>query len=63
KLKSKSPAILKFAKIAVNKSLETPISIGVQCEEELFALCFGTQDQKEGVKAFLEKRPANYTGK
>ncbi|MBC8276402.1 MAG: enoyl-CoA hydratase/isomerase family protein [Chloroflexi bacterium] len=63
KLKSKSPAILKFAKIAVNKSLDTPISVGVECEAELFALCFGTQDQKEGVKAFLEKRPANYTGK
>jgi enoyl-CoA hydratase len=63
KLKSKSPAILKFAKIAVNKSLDTPISVGVECEAELFALCFGTQDQKEGAKAFLEKRPANYTGK
>ncbi len=63
KLKSKSPAILKFAKLAVNKSLETPLSVGVDCEADLFALCFGTQDQKEGAKAFLEKRPPNYTGK
>lgn len=51
-----SPAILKLAKMAVNKSLDTPLSIGMDCEWELFALCFGTQDQKEGVNAFLEKR-------
>lgn len=63
KLKSKSPAILKFAKLAVNKSLETPLSVGVDSEADLFALCFGTLDQKEGAKAFLEKRPPKYTGK
>ena len=63
KLKSKSPAILKFAKLAVNKSLDTPLSVGVDCEADLFALCFGTQDQKEGAKAFLEKRPPKYVGK
>ena len=63
KLKSKSPAILKFAKLAVNKSLETPLSVGIQSEADLFALCFGTEDQKEGAKAFLEKRPPKYTGR
>jgi len=63
KLKSKSPAILKFAKLAVNKSLETPLSVGIQSEGDLFALCFGTEDQKEGAKAFLEKRPPKYTGR
>jgi len=63
KLKSKSPAILKFAKLAVNKSLETPLSVGIECEADLFAMCFGTQDQKEGAKAFFDKRPPNYTGK
>jgi enoyl-CoA hydratase len=63
KLKTKSPAIMKFAKLAVNKSLETPLSVGIECEAELFAMCFGTQDQKEGAKAFFEKRPPKYTGK
>ena len=63
KLKSKSPAILRFAKLAVNKSLETPLSAGIQSEADFFALCFGTEDQKEGAKAFLEKRSPKYTGK
>jgi enoyl-CoA hydratase len=62
KLKGKSPAILKLAKIAVNRSLETPLSVGMEIENELFAMCFGTQDQKEGARAFLEKRPPNYKG-
>lgn len=58
-----SPAILRLAKIAVNKSLETTVSVGLQCERELFALCFGTEDQKEGARAFLEKRKPSYKGK
>ncbi len=62
KLKSKSPAILKLAKIAVNRSLETPLSVGMEIENELFAMCFGTQDQKEGARAFLEKRAPEYKG-
>ncbi len=58
-----SPAIAKLAKIAVNKSLDTPLSVGMECERELFALCFGTEDQKEGAKAFLEKRKPSYKGR
>ncbi len=58
-----SPVIVKLAKIAVNKSLETPLSIGMGYERDLFAICFGTDDQKEGAKAFLEKRKPNYRGK
>lgn len=63
KLKSKSPAILKFAKMAVNKSLETTLSAGFQSESDFFAMCFGTEDQKEGARAFLEKDPAKKTPK
>lgn len=58
-----SPVILRFAKIAVNKSLETPLSVGMSYERDLFAACFGTEDQKEGAKAFLEKRKPTYKGK
>lgn len=63
KLKAKSPAILKLAKIAVNKALETTLPGGFDSEKELFAMCFGTEDQKEGAKAFLEKKKPKFTGK
>jgi len=63
KLKRKSPAILQLAKLAVNKSLETPLSVGMADEANFFAMCFGTEDQKEGARAFLEKRKPNYIGK
>jgi enoyl-CoA hydratase len=62
-LVNKSPLILKFAKLAVNKSLETPLSAGLAYESNLCALCFSTEDLKEGMTAFLEKRTPNYKGK
>jgi len=63
KLKSKSPAILKLAKLSINKSLETPLSVGLSSEIDFFAICCGTEDQKEGAKAFLEKRNPIYKGR
>ena len=63
KLKAKSPVILKIAKMSINKALETSLSVGLQMEKELFVMCFGTEDQKEGVKAFLEKRKPEYKGR
>ena len=62
-IKQHSPIILKLAKLAINKSLETTLSIGLDYERDLFAMCFGTEDQKEGAKAFLEKRKPEYKGK
>ena len=58
-----SPVILKLAKIAINKSLDTPLTVGMDYERDIFAMCFGTEDQKEGSKAFLEKRKPVYKGK
>ncbi len=63
KLKAQSPVTLKFCKMAVNKSLEMSLSEGIRAEQDIFALCFATEDQKEGARAFLEKRKPNYTGK
>lgn len=63
KLKSKSPAILRLAKLSINKSLETPLSVGLACEMDFFAMCCGTEDQKEGARAFLEKRKPIYLGR
>ncbi|MBI2906356.1 MAG: enoyl-CoA hydratase/isomerase family protein [Chloroflexi bacterium] len=60
---AKSPVILKIAKMAVNKSLETTLSTGLAYEKDLFAICFGTEDQKEAARAFLEKRDPVYKGR
>jgi enoyl-CoA hydratase len=58
-----SPAIIGLAKIAINRSLETPLQAGMSYERDLFALAFSYEDQKEGAKAFLEKRKPEYKGK
>ena len=63
KLVKKSPLMLKLAKMSVNKVFETPLSVGLAYESNLCALCFGTEDIKEGRNAFLEKRPPEYKGK
>ncbi|AYO29650.1 crotonase [Biomaibacter acetigenes] len=58
-----SPIALKLAKSAINKGYETDIKIGLELEAQGVALCFTTDDQKEGVKAFFEKRPPVFMGK
>ena len=58
-----SPAIIGLAKIAINRSLEIPLQAGMSYERDLFALAFSYEDQKEGAKAFIEKRKPNYKGK
>ena len=58
-----SPAIIGLAKIAINRSLEIPLQAGMSYERDLFALAFSYDDQKEGAKAFLEKRKPTYSGK
>lgn len=59
----KSPLALRLAKESVLKAHETGLSEGLEYERKLFYLLFATADQKEGMKAFLEKRPAVYAGK
>jgi enoyl-CoA hydratase len=53
------PAVL-MAKEAVNCAYETVLSEGVRAERRLFYSLFATQDQKEGMAAFVEKRPPNF---
>jgi enoyl-CoA hydratase len=54
------PAVL-MAKEAVNRAYEAPLSEGLLFERRLFHSLFATDDQKEGMTAFVEKRPANFT--
>ncbi|UGQ46975.1 enoyl-CoA hydratase [Massilia endophytica] len=49
-------------KDAVNRSFETTLTEGVNYERRLFHAAFGTPAQREGMHAFLEKRPANFEG-
>ncbi len=60
---SMSLPIIMMVKDSVNRAYETTLSEGVQYERRLFHSSFGTDDQKEGMKAFMEKRPANFTNK
>ncbi|MFZ6849736.1 enoyl-CoA hydratase [Undibacterium sp. RuRC25W] len=56
------PAIM-MVKESVNRAYETTLSEGVHFERRMFQASFGTEDQKEGMKAFLEKRPAEFKNK
>lgn len=51
---------LMMVKESVNAAYETTLTEGVRFERRLFHACFGTEDQKEGMAAFLEKRPAQF---
>jgi enoyl-CoA hydratase len=59
----KAPLALRFAKEAVLKAWELPLSEGLEYERKLFYMLFATSDQKEGMQAFLEKRAAVYAGR
>jgi enoyl-CoA hydratase len=57
-----SPLTLRLAKTAVRASEEMPLASGLAFERELFITAFGSNDKREGIAAFLEKRSANFTG-
>ncbi|MFA9422327.1 MAG: short-chain-enoyl-CoA hydratase [Sedimentibacter sp.] len=60
KIKSNSRVALEYAKEAINKGIETDIETGIAYESNIFALCFASEDQKEGMTAFVEKRKPNF---
>lgn len=57
------PIALRFALDAVDRSLETGIDEGLGLESHLFGLLAATDDMREGMAAFLEKREAGFTGR
>ena len=63
KIASKAPIAVGMAKTCINKGYHLDMFSGCALEAEAFGGCFGTEDQKEGMQAFLEKRPAQFKNK
>jgi enoyl-CoA hydratase len=61
-LAAKAPVALQQAKAAINTGSEIDLDDGCRYEAEAFAVAFGTDDRREGMRAFLEKRPAVFKG-
>ena len=56
-----APIAVKYAKACIDRGMQMDMDDAIAVENELFAMCFATHDQKEGMGAFLEKRPAQFT--
>ena len=51
-----APIAVKYSKACIDRGMQMDIDDGIALENELFAMCFATADQKEGMSAFVEKR-------
>lgn len=60
---AKAPLAVRIAKEAVNAAFEMPLDDGLAHERRLFYLLFASEDKREGMAAFLEKRPPHFTGR
>ena len=60
---SRAPMAVRLCKEAVNNGMEMDLARACCYEADLFALCFASQDQTEGMSAFLEKRTASFQDK
>ncbi|HYX22188.1 MAG TPA: enoyl-CoA hydratase-related protein [Thermoanaerobaculia bacterium] len=63
KIAANGPIACRYAMEAVRRGMEMPLAEGQLLEATLFGLCAATADTKEGMTAFLEKRPARFLGR
>ena len=63
KIAAKPPLAVELAKEAILKAFNSPLDEGLEFERKCFYLLFGSEDRREGMKAFLEKRKAQFKGK
>jgi enoyl-CoA hydratase len=57
---AKPATALAYVKVAVNQGRDADLRKALELEIDLISLCYATPDQKEGMQAFLEKRPAQF---
>jgi len=60
KIAAKAQLAVRFSKMAINRGFETDIETAITFENQVFAQCFSTEDQKEGMTAFVEKRSPQF---
>jgi enoyl-CoA hydratase len=60
---TKAPIAVRLAKESVHAAFETSLEEGLEHERKNFFLLFATEDMREGMRAFIEKRPANFQGR
>lgn len=63
KIKKNAPKAVLYAKEAINTGMQTDIDSAMKIEENLFGLCFATEDQKIGMNAFVNKEKAEFKNK
>ena len=60
---AKGPVATRLAKESVDRAFESPLSLGLEYERRLLYLAFASEDAKEGLAAFVEKRPPRFEGR
>ena len=60
---SNAPIAIKLSKDAIDRGLQVDIDKAIEIEAEDFGKCFDSEDQFEGMSAFLERRPKNFQNK
>lgn len=63
KIAKNAPVAVQLSKAAINRGINCDVVTGIAYEAEVFGLCFSTNDQKEGMAAFVEKRKPTFAGK